>query len=228
MNYRLSYCGYGEVNWCEALGTVLANDEVVNGVSERGGHPVIKKKLRQWYLRITDYADRLLEGLEKVDFSDAMKEMQSNWIGKSFGAEVTFEVHTAVAHGGVGDGGGVRPQLTVYTTRPDTLFGVDFMVVAPEHEILNSIVPDDQKAAVDEYLTYVKSRSERERMAERRSPAASPELMPSIPLMGCISLSGHPSTCWRVMAPARSWLFPVEMSGISSLLNISIFPSPIS
>ena len=169
MNYRLSYCGYGEVNWCEALGTVLANDEVVNGVSERGGHPVVKKKLRQWYLRITDYADRLLQGLEKVDFSEAMKEMQSNWIGKSFGAEITFEVHTTAPHGGgVSDGGGSRPHLTVYTTRPDTLFGVDFMVVAPEHEILNSVVPDDQKAAVDEYLTYVKSRSERERMAEKK------------------------------------------------------------
>jgi leucyl-tRNA synthetase len=92
MEYRLAYCGYGEVNWCEALGTVLANDEVVNGVSERGGHPVVKKKLRQWYLRITEYADRLLEGLEHVDFSEAMKEMQSNWIGKSSGAELDFEV----------------------------------------------------------------------------------------------------------------------------------------
>ena len=162
MNYRLSYCGYGEVNWCEALGTVLANDEVVNGVSERGGYPVVKKKLRQWYLRITDYADRLLEGLEKVDFSDAMKEMQSNWIGKSFGAEITFDVYTP------GLPEGRAPQLTVYTTRPDTLFGVDFVVVAPEHEILESIVPADQRAVVDEYLTYVKSRSERERMAEKK------------------------------------------------------------
>jgi leucyl-tRNA synthetase len=171
MGYRLSYCGYGEVNWCEALGTVLANDEVVNGVSERGGHPVVKKKLRQWYLRITDYADRLLEGLEKVDFSDAMKEMQSNWIGKSFGAEVTFEVYTAAVGekaGPNGAGAGEAPRLTVYTTRPDTLFGVDFMVVAPEHEILNSIVPAGEKAVVDEYLTYVKSRSERERMAEKK------------------------------------------------------------
>ena len=92
MEYRLAYCGYGEVNWCEALGTVLANDEVINGVSERGGYPVVKKKLRQWYLRITEYADRLLEGLERIEFSDAMKEMQGNWIGKSFGAEIDFEV----------------------------------------------------------------------------------------------------------------------------------------
>src|SRR5687767_4857435 len=93
MQYRLAYCGYGEVNWCEALGTVLANDEVVNGVSERGGYPVVKKKLRQWYLRITEYADRLLEGLERIEFSEAMKEMQSNWIGKSYGAEIEFSVH---------------------------------------------------------------------------------------------------------------------------------------
>jgi leucyl-tRNA synthetase len=95
MEYRIAYCGYGEVNWCEALGTVLANDEVVNGVSERGGFPVVKKKLRQWYLRITEYADRLLDGLNKVDFSEAMKEMQSNWIGKSFGAEVEFRVESS-------------------------------------------------------------------------------------------------------------------------------------
>ena len=94
MNYRLAYCGYGEVNWCEALGTVLANDEVVNGVSERGGHPVVKKKLRQWYLRITEYADRLLEGLSRIEFSDAMKDMQTNWIGKSSGAEIDFSIKT--------------------------------------------------------------------------------------------------------------------------------------
>src|ERR1700761_9344764 len=158
MNYRLAYCGYGEVNWCEALGTVLANDEVINGVSERGGYPVVKKKLRQWYLRITDYADRLLEGLGMVDYSDAMKEMQSNWIGKSFGAEIDFDI--------VG-----RPsteKLRVYTTRPDTLFGVDFMVIAPEHVLLDTIVSPGQQAAIDEYLTYVKSRSERERMAEKK------------------------------------------------------------
>jgi len=165
MNYRLAYCGYGEVNWCEALGTVLANDEVINGLSERGGHPVVKKKLRQWYLRITEYADRLLEGLEKVEFSDAMKEMQSNWIGKSFGAEITFDV---AVPGISGQAAAALPKLTVYTTRPDTIFGVDFMVVAPEHEILQKIVPAEQQPAVDEYLTYVKSRSERERMAEKK------------------------------------------------------------
>ncbi|MBA4167221.1 MAG: leucine--tRNA ligase, partial [Chitinophagaceae bacterium] len=156
MNHRLAYCGYGEVNWCEALGTVLANDEVVNGVSERGGHPVIKKKLRQWYLRITDYADRLLEGLEKVDFSDAMKDMQTNWIGKSSGAEIDF----AVRHS--------QKKLRVYTTRPDTIFGVDFMVVAPEHELIDEITSPGQRQSVTDYAAYVKSRSERERMAEKK------------------------------------------------------------
>jgi leucyl-tRNA synthetase len=311
MEYRLSYCGYGEVNWCEALGTVLANDEVINGVSERGGHPVVKKKLRQWYLRITEYADRLLEGLNTVDFSDSMKEMQSNWIGKSSGAEIDFRIskppltppkgedstpryqtalpelynitkklaeekresptpeeeiiwqlvrsnktgfHIRRQHiigtyivdfacldklttieidGGYHDdpliqqydkertrflkengfteirftneevrkdvnavikklieklsnlpsvpkrsefsqvspaGGDLEGALSlrVYTTRPDTIFGVDFMVIAPEHELLEEIKSRDQAKAVDEYIAYVKSRSERERMAEKK------------------------------------------------------------
>lgn len=168
MNYRLAFCGYGEVNWCEALGTVLANDEVVNGVSERGGHPVVKKKLRQWYLRITEYADRLLEGLETIEFSEAMKEMQTNWIGKSYGAEIDFKIVS-------GESSGVSEQvtahtspLTVYTTRPDTIFGVDFMVIAPEHELIESITTPGQKQAVEEYITYVKSRSDRERQAEKK------------------------------------------------------------
>ncbi|MFZ9719346.1 MAG: class I tRNA ligase family protein, partial [Chitinophagaceae bacterium] len=151
MEYRLCYSSYGEVNWCEALGTVLANDEVVNGVSERGGHPVVKKKLRQWYLRITEYADRLLEGLERVDFSDAMKEMQTNWIGKSSGAEISFSIKDS------------QSLVTVYTTRPDTIFGVDFMVIAPEHMLVNEITTSAQQAEVTSYIAYVKSRSERER-----------------------------------------------------------------
>ncbi|MBS1592534.1 MAG: leucine--tRNA ligase [Bacteroidetes bacterium] len=288
MQYRLAFCGYGEVNWCEALGTVLANDEVVNGVSERGGHPVVKKKLRQWYLRITEYADRLLKGLQTVDFSEAMKEMQTNWIGKSTGAEIKFtltqplpkgrgaavvpkykvadfiqfenakrnrkeqteaenilwqalrnnqldvkfrrqhpienfivdfvclqkrliievdggyhnipeqkeldEVRTielenigftvirftneevihstdavlnkikkALSAGGEGLG-----EVVVYTTRPDTIFGVDFMVLAPEHELITNITTPQQKQAVEEYITYVKSRSDRERQAEKK------------------------------------------------------------
>jgi leucyl-tRNA synthetase len=156
MQYRLAYCGYGEVNWCEALGTVLANDEVVNGVSERGGHPVVKKKLRQWYLRITEYADRLLEGLERIEFSESMKEMQTNWIGKSSGAEIDFAIKDH------------EQKLRVYTTRPDTIFGVDFMVIAPELDLVDQIKSAEQTAAVDEYIAYVKSRSERERQAEKK------------------------------------------------------------
>ena len=304
MDYRLAYSAYGEVNWCEALGTVLANDEVINGVSERGGHPVVKKKMRQWYLRITAYAERLLEGLETVDFSDAMKEMQRNWIGKSEGAEMDFEIAEAASpltpllkekgtevqsrlrnrkvwaqlkdlsrenrkektfaedllwqklrnnqlgskvrrqhvietfiidfafmnekllieidgeyHNdpeqknyddarteylaelgyklirftndeveknipdvlkkiknelsafpplslGRGDGGEASKNSKVYTTRPDTIFGVDFMVLAPEHELVEKITTPEQRPAIDEYLAYVKSRSDRERMAE--------------------------------------------------------------
>ena len=311
MHYRLSYCGFGEVNWCEALGTVLANDEVVNGVSERGGHPVVKKKLRQWYLRITEYADRLLEGLQTVDFSDAMKEMQTNWIGKSEGAEIVFAVErppltppkgeekqpgymtadssiysitkllaeehrknptpeedilwnllrsnktgfhirrqhiighfivdfvcidrmiTIEIDGGYhnqpdmiqydkertlylsekgfkelrftneelrsdpeaivekikkeislresqrGKSGSsqVSPlggdlegacSLRVYTTRPDTIFGVDFMVIAPEHALVETITTSEHKETVEQYIAWVKSRSERERMAEKK------------------------------------------------------------
>ena len=160
MKYRLAFCGYGEVNWCEALGTVLANDEVVNGVSERGGHPVVKKMLRQWYLRITEYADRLLEGLETIDFSDAMKEMQSNWIGKSYGAEIRF----ALASGDQL----IEETLTVYTTRPDTIFGVDFMVVAPEHPAIETLITADTRVSVENYISYVKSRSDRERQAEKK------------------------------------------------------------
>jgi leucyl-tRNA synthetase len=157
MEFRLAYCGYGEVNWCEALGTVLANDEVINGFSERGGYPVVKKKLRQWYLRITEYADRLLESLKTLSFSDAMKEMQSNWIGKSFGAEMDFAFEKDSAK-----------KLRVYTTRPDTIFGVDFMVVAPEHEQITELTAEPEKKSVDSYIDYVKSRSERERMAEKK------------------------------------------------------------
>jgi leucyl-tRNA synthetase len=160
MQYRVAYCGYGEVNWCEALGTVLANDEVINGVSERGGFPVVRKKLRQWYLRITEYADRLVSGLDTVDFSESMKEMQTNWIGKSYGAEIDFKLTSSELTDDI--------QLKVYTTRPDTIFGVDFMVVAPEHELVQRMTTSGQQNAVDDYLAYVNSRSERERMAEKK------------------------------------------------------------
>ncbi len=160
MNFRLAYLADATVNWCEALGTVLANDEVVNGVSERGGHPVVKKKMRQWFLRITAYADRLLEGLEKLDWSDAMKEQQKNWIGRSEGAAIQFKVENADS------------SIEVFTTRPDTIFGCSFMVLAPEHELVNKITTTVQKAEVEKYVQWVKSRSEVERMAEKKISGA--------------------------------------------------------
>ncbi len=154
MEYRLAYLAYTDVNWCEALGTVLANDEVINGVSYRGGFPVVKRQMRQWSLRITEYADRLLKGLEEIDFSESMKEIQRNWIGKSVGAELKFEVR------------GSKSEIRVFTTRPDTIFGVDFMVLAPEHELVRQITTEAQKEEIEKYLKYVESRSEVERMAE--------------------------------------------------------------
>ncbi len=160
MHYRLAYQGHAQVWWCEALGTVLANDEVVNGVSERGGHPVERKMMRQWFLRITEYADRLITSLDKLEWSDAMKEMQRNWIGKSSGAEVNFALPMSV---NAAEG---NSSIKVFTTRPDTIFGVDFLVLAPEHELVDTITTAEQKNAVDEYRQYVKSRSERERMSE--------------------------------------------------------------
>jgi len=157
MQYRLAYLAHMDVNWCEALGTVLANDEVINGVSYRGGHPVVKRQMRQWSLRITEYAERLLKGLEEIDYSDSMKEIQRNWIGKSTGAKIRFEITSEQA--------AVR-DMVVFTTRPDTIFGVDFMVVAPEHEMVKDITSEDQRGDIEKYLTYVESRSEIDRMAE--------------------------------------------------------------
>lgn len=154
MGYRLAYLADAEVWWCEALGTVLANDEVVNGVSERGGHPVVKKTMRQWFLRITEYAERLLESLQGLEWTDAMKEMQRNWIGKSTGASVQFDIKN---HDEV---------IEVFTTRPDTIFGVDFIVLAPEHPLVGQIATDEYQQQVAEYKLYVQSRSERERQAE--------------------------------------------------------------
>ncbi len=208
MKRRLAYCGYGEVNWCEALGTVLANDEVVNGVSERGGHPVVKKTLRQWYLRITEYADRLLDGLNTVDFSDAMKEMQSNWIGKSSGAEINFEITTTNPLATS------QAPLTVYTTRPDTIFGVDFMVIAPEHELVEQIKSEEQATAVDDYITYVKSRSERERMAEKKITGVFTGAYAVNPFNSRPVISGYPNMYSQDMEQEPSWLFPAVMNGI--------------
>lgn len=157
MQYRLAYLAYTDVNWCEALGTVLANDEVINGVSYRGGFPVVKRQMRQWSLRITEYAERLLKGLEEIDFSESMKEIQRNWIGKSTGARIRFQVKSERA---------LVPDMVVFTTRPDTIFGVDFMVVAPEHEMVKDVTSEAQREEVEQYLKYVESRSEIDRMAE--------------------------------------------------------------
>lgn len=154
MNYRLAYLGDTMVNWCAALGTVLANDEVVNGLSERGGHPVEQRRMRQWCLRVSAYAERLLSGLDKLEWTEALKETQRNWIGRSEGAELRF----ALELGG---------EFTVFTTRPDTIYGVTFMVLAPESELIDQVTTPEQRPAVDEYLLATKRRTERERMSDR-------------------------------------------------------------
>ena len=154
LQYRLTYLAETEVNWCAALGTVLANDEIVNGVSERGGHPVVRKKMTQWSMRISAYAERLLQGLNDIDWSESIKESQRNWIGKSVGAMVSFNVNNHDA------------KIDVFTTRPDTIFGVTFMTLAPEHELVSQITTPEQKAAVDAYVEATAKRSERERMAD--------------------------------------------------------------
>ncbi len=154
MNYRLAYRKTSYVNWCEELGTVLANDEVKDGVSERGGYPVTKKPMLQWALRITAYAERLLTGLDNVEFSDALKTQQQNWIGRSQGAKVFFEIDQH------------DEKIEVFTTRPDTIYGATFMVLAPEHELVQHLTTADNKTAIAEYLAYTNSRSERDRMAD--------------------------------------------------------------
>lgn len=154
LQYRLTYLAETEVNWCPALGTVLANDEIVNGVSERGGHPVIRKKMTQWSMRISAYAERLLQGLDTIDWSESIKESQRNWIGKSVGASVKFKVQST------------KYEIEVFTTRPDTIFGVTFMTLAPEHELVSQITTPEQKAAVEAYVEATAKRSERERMAD--------------------------------------------------------------
>ena len=154
LQYRLTYLAETEVNWCPVLGTVLANDEIVNGVSERGGHPVVRKKMTQWSMRISAYAERLLQGLETVDFTDSLKETQRNWIGKSQGAEVSFNLKEH------------KETIEVFTTRPDTIFGVSFMTLAPEHDLVAKITTADQKEAVEAYIQASAKRSERDRMAD--------------------------------------------------------------
>ncbi len=156
MNYRIAYLGETMVNWCPKLGTVLANDEVVDGVSERGGYPVVQKKMRQWCLRVSAYAQRLLDGLDTVEWTDSLKETQRNWIGRSEGTEVQFKIKDS------------NKEFTIFTTRADTMFGVTFMVLAPESELVAEVTTAGQKAEVDAYLDATKKRTERERIADRR------------------------------------------------------------
>ncbi len=159
LQYRLTYLAETEVNWCPGLGTVLANDEIVNGVSERGGYPVIRKKMTQWSMRISAYAERLLQGLNDIDWSESIKESQRNWIGKSVGAMVTFNVVPTTNN--------QQPEtISVFTTRPDTIFGVTFMTLAPEHDLVAKITTPEQKATVEAYIEKTAKRSERERMAD--------------------------------------------------------------
>lgn len=154
LNYRLTYLSETEVNWCADLGTVLANDEIINGVSERGGYPVTKKKMKQWSMRIGAYAERLLKGLERIDWPESLKEMQRNWIGKSIGAKVFFQIE------------GQDKKIEVFTTRPDTIFGVTFMTLAPELDLVQEITHPDHKEAVDTYIEETQKRTQRERMAD--------------------------------------------------------------
>ncbi|MCH5330700.1 MAG: leucine--tRNA ligase, partial [Alistipes sp.] len=155
-NYRLAFRADTMVNWCPALGTVLANDEVKDGLSVRGGHPVEQKRMKQWLLRVTAYAERMLEGLDRLEWSDSLKEIQRNWIGRSIGAQVFFDIE------------GSNRKLEIFTTRPDTIFGVTFMVIAPEHQWVGELTAPENKAAVEEYIEQTKKRSERERIAETK------------------------------------------------------------
>ena len=157
LKYRLTYLAETEVNWCPALGTVLANDEIVNGVSERGGHPVIRKKMTQWSMRITAYAERLLQGLDTIDWSESIKESQRNWIGKSVGASINFALASS------------EYTIEIFTTRPDTLFGVTYLTLAPEHALVPLITTEEQRAEVEAYIAATAKRSERDRMADTKT-----------------------------------------------------------
>jgi leucyl-tRNA synthetase len=154
MNYRIAYLGDTMVNWCTALGTVLANDEVINGVSERGGHPVEQKKMRQWCLRVSAYAQRLLDGLDTIDWTESLKETQRNWIGRSEGTVMHFKTTSSIS-------------FDIFTTRPDTIFGATFMVLAPESELVNELTSPEQRQAISDYICKTKKRTERERIADK-------------------------------------------------------------
>ena len=154
MNFRIAYLTDGEVNWCEELGTVLANDEIINGVSERGGYPVTKRKVKHWSLRISEYSERLLQGLDKIDWPDPLKEMQRNWIGKSKGVSINFKVENS------------NKSIEVFTTRPDTIFGVSFLTIAPEYKDITDLSVSKNKSVIEEYISEVSKKSERDRLSD--------------------------------------------------------------
>ena len=199
----LAYQKEVPVNWCPALRTVLANDEVIDGKSERGGHPVVRKPMKQWMLKITDYAERLLEGLDRIDWPERSKEGQRNWIGKSEGAQVKFELE------------GIGESLEVFTTRPDTIFGVTFMVLAPEHPMVAKLATPAQKAAVDAYIESTSHKSEVERKAGTEKTGVFTGGYALNPLMPNSRIP-----VW-ISARARSWRFRATMSATSNLrLNL--------
>ena len=192
-NYRLAFRADTMVNWCPQLGTVLANDEVKDGLSERGGFPVEQKQMKQWLLRVTAYAQRMLDGLERLEWSDSLKEIQRNWIGRSEGAQVFFDIQ------------GSDRKLEIFTTRPDTIFGVTFMVIAPEHEWVHDLTTPEQRAAVEEYIAQAKKRSERERIAETKRVSGVATGSYAINLSRARRFrSTFRTTCWLATARGRS------------------------
>ncbi len=217
MNYRIAFMGETMVNWCAGLGTVLANDEVVDGVSVRGGFPVEQKKMRQWCLRVSAYSQRLLDGLETIDWSDSIKETQKNWIGRSEGTEVEFKIADS------------DESFTIFTTRADTMFGVTFMVLAPESELVEKVTTAEQKAAVEEYIKYVKGRTERERMIDHKVTGVFSGSYAINPFTGENSqarrtLSGFQSMCWQVMVRVPSWQCLLMTAVTMRLPSISTCP----
>ncbi len=236
LKYRLTYLAETEVNWCPALGTVLANDEVINGLSERGGHPVIRKKMTQWSMRITAYAERLLQGLDTIDWSESIKESQRNWIGKSQGAMVAFRVLAPESSTAKEENSVIR----VFTTRPDTIFGVTYLTLAPEHELVLQITTDEQKQAVLNYIESTAKRSERDRMADTKTIsgvftgayAIHPFTEQPIPIwIGDYVLAGY-GTGAVMAVPAgdeRDYVFAKHFAGAKGMPEIiNIFDKDIS
>lgn len=212
--FRLAYLSNSMVNWCPQLGTVLANEEVKDGVSERGGFAVERKLMKQWSLRISAYAERLLAGLEHIDWPESIKEAQRNWIGKSSGSSLFFKLEQS------------NHAIEVFTTRPDTIFGVSFLAIAPEHELALHLTTIENRAQVIEYITQAKNRSERERMAEvKRITGVFWGAMPYTLLVEKKFPFGLPIMFWQAMEPALSWLFRRTITEITHLPNILVYPS---